>query len=320
MSSPSERTPTGGLGRLVAAVAAFALVAPPALLALPLAALLAAARPRAKVEFVTLGVAAGIGGWWLFARGALPDQTLRAAAVFATVLFVTASLRTRLSVTHRALVAIGGAAAGLVTLFVALGSSWGALRWSVAHRTGLSARTLIGQLWASARPLGGGAAQPLVEFEAWLVTLVEVVSRYYPALLALELLAAFALATAIAQRVAARPIGRPLGRLRDFRFTEHLGWAAVLSLAVVVLPKLAAVKAAAANLLVVAAGLYALRGVAVAAFGLAFAGAGGLGLALGLGLLALLMLPVATAGSIVLGVLDSGLDFRRRWLTPPASK
>lgn len=319
MRSPSEQTPRGGLGRLVAATAAFSLVAPAALVALPLAALIAVSRPTSRAEWLTVGVAGSIAVWWLLVPGELPDQTVRAAAVIATAVFVISTVRTRWPVIHRLLAAAVAAAAGVTALFALVGSSWGALRWSVAHRLGLTARTVIGQMWSSA----GGAEGPpraLAEFESWLGSMVELVAQHFPALTLFQLMAGLALATTIAFRVGRRPIGVPLRRFREFRFTEHLGWAAVLPLIVLLVPKLAAAKTAAANVLVVAGGLYALRGVAVAAFGVALTGIGGAGVAVGAALLVLLMLPVAAAGAILLGVLDSGLDLRRRWSRPPASE
>lgn len=323
MAVPSERTPTGGLGRLLAAAIGFSLVAPAALIALPLAALLVVSHPRTSTASLALGVAAAIALWWLVLPGELPDQAVRAATVIATAVFVTLSERTQLTVTHRVLAAVGAAGAGVTALLGVLGSSWGAVEWSVGRRYGLATRSLIGQLWTASGQLSGEESrlpQALADFDAWLGSLVEVAARYFPAITAFELMAGLALATALAHRVAHRPVGRPLGRLREFRFSEHLGWAAVVPLVVLLLPMLAAAKTAAANVLAVAAGLYALRGVAVAAFGLATAGIGGAGLAVGAALLTLILLPVAAAGAILMGLLDAGLDLRRRWSTPPTSE
>ena len=136
---------------------------------------------------------------------------------------------------------------------------------------------------------------------------------YAPSIMMLQVLAGFALAAAIYRRLATEPIGLPPARFRDLRFSEHLGWAVVVSLAVVVLPRLAAVKAAAANVLFVAAVLYALRGAAVVAFGLHLVGGVGLVFWVLTGLVFLLMLPIVVGGAILLGVLDAGMNLRRRW-------
>ncbi|UCF39877.1 MAG: hypothetical protein JSW43_09030 [Gemmatimonadota bacterium] len=314
MTPPSERAPHGGLGRLVAGAIAFALVAPLALAALPLAALLLGSSPRTRGETVTAGIAAGVSAWWLLGLGELPDQMVRAAAVLTTAFFVVATFRTQLSVIHRGLVAVTGAAAGVVALLAALGSSWGELQWWVARRASHTARILMGQIWFTrADP----APEALQQLEAWLGTVVQFLSDFFPAVTLLQLLAGLALATAVYERVALRPVGVPPRRLRDFRFNEHLGWAVVVPLIVVLIPKLGAFKAAAANILLASGALYALRGAAVAVFGLQLVGAGGTFLTALLAVIFLLVLPAALGGAILLGVLDAGLDLRRRW-TPPS--
>jgi uncharacterized protein YybS (DUF2232 family) len=135
---------------------------------------------------------------------------------------------------------------------------------------------------------------------------------FYPAIAVLQLLAGLALATAICRRIAVHPHGPTLGPLREFRFTEHLGWAVAIPLVIVLVPKLAAAKAAAANLLLVAGTLYALRGVAVAAFGLSLLGGGGVAAWIVGVVITFILLPILLGGAIVLGVMDAGLDFRRR--------
>ena len=87
-------------------------------------------------------------------------------------------------------------------------------------------------------------------------------------------------------------------------------------LAILLLTKAATLKLMAANVLVVAGLLYALRGAAVAWFGLTLTGGPGF---LTTGLIAfsvMFMLPVVLIGAIFIGVVDAGLDLRRRWPTP----
>ena len=125
------------------------------------------------------------------------------------------------------------------------------------------------------------------------------------------------LATAVHDRITTKPLGAPLARFSDFRFSEHLGWGAVLSLVAVLLPKLAVLKTAASNVLLFAAALYAVRVAAAAAVVFEAIGAGSFLLSLLLAVIILLMLPVAAGGILVLGVLDTGIDFRRRWRPKP---
>ncbi len=318
MSSLSERAPQGGLGRLVVATVAFAIVAPIGLAALPLAALLLLSHPRSHAELVTTGAAAGFGGWWLLMPGALPDQLVRAGAVIATTVFVTRTLRTRSPFTHRALLATGTATVTLALFVLALGSSWGELRWWVEHQSGLRARVLIAAMWA--RLTDPSLVSTGDQLEAWFRSVVQFIANFHPAIVALEVVTGLALATAIYHRVASEPSGAPLGRLRHFRFTEHLGWAAAIPLLVVLVPKLAAAKTAAGNLLLVTGALYATRGIAVAAFWLHLMGGSGFFLTVFMTVIFIVMLPAVVAGATVLGVLDAGLDFRKRWVTPQTSE
>jgi hypothetical protein len=321
MTVPSE-APRGGLGRLIAAGVLFGLAAPIALAALPLAALLLVSRPRSAGELLVAGVAGGFALWWLLVPGALPEQMLRAAAVVGTAAFVGATLWTKWAFTHRALLAASIAVVAVSALLLLLGSSWEELRWWVEHQAGLSVRAVIGMIAAG---MGGETSIPLFaveieEMEAWLGTIIRWMADFFPAVTMLELLGGFAFATAVYGRTARRPRCVPLSPLRQFRFNEHLGWAAVIPLAVILLPKLAAAKLAAANVLLIACALYALRGLAVAAFGFALLGTGGFFLWAVLAVIFFLMLPVVVGGSILVGVLDAGLNLRRRWTTPPASR
>jgi uncharacterized protein YybS (DUF2232 family) len=123
------------------------------------------------------------------------------------------------------------------------------------------------------------------------------------------------LATALYRRFAPAANVK-MGRFRDLRFSEHLGWVAVVALAIVLATRAATVKLLAANVLVVSGLLYALRGAAVTWYGLTLSGGPGF---LTTGLIAfsvVFMLPVVLIGTILVGVVDAGLDLRRRWATP----
>ena len=152
--------------------------------------------------------------------------------------------------------------------------------------------------------------------DQWVATSAEVASTYFPGLIAIELMVGLALATKLYHRISPRPHGEPVGRLRDFRFSDHLGWAAAIPLVIVLLPRLAALKILASNLLLVTGALYALRGVAVAVTGAALAGSGPFAAGLAV-VAAFLLLPVVLGGAVLLGVIDAGMDLRRRWSKPP---
>ncbi len=316
MAPASEGTRQGGAWRLTVGALLFATVAPVASVAVPLAGLLAVSRPRRTAEFVVGGLSGGFGMWWLLQPGDLPEQLLRAAVLFTTIIFVIMTARSRLAVTSRALIAVGGALAGVVALLAVLGSSWGEVRWWVEHQAGLEARVMIawlGLLGGAGPDSPPGIADQMAD---WFAASVTMTANYFPAVTALQLLVGLALAAAVYYRIAHNPAGTPPARFRLFRFTEHLGWAAVVPLALVLITKVAAVKLSAMNLLVVAAALYAVRGAAVAAFGLSAVGASGFLLWTLLTVVFILILPVVVGGAILLGVLDAGVDFRRRWMTP----
>lgn len=287
----------------------FVMFVPAALFALPLALLLAATPPRTKREIIVAAVAGSFSIAWLITAGELPDQLMRAGIVIAVTVFVPGAVYTRTSVTHRALLAVALAAFAVGNMLYVVGSSWGELHWWVGHRAGYTARVLSSAMWMAQDPTASGLSQV-----AQLVNdAVRFTADYHAGIVALELMAGMVLGTAIYHRVAATPRGTAVGRLRDFRFNDQLGWVAIVPLGVVLLPKLTAARLAAANVLLVLGALYAIRGVAVIAFGLSLLRVGGGLVAVLVALAALLLLPVALPGAILLGVVDSRLDIRRRW-------
>lgn len=296
------------------ATLAFAAFAPVGLCLVPLGAMLVASRPTHRSERIAAALVLVLSVLWLAQPGAPPDQLARAVAVIGGATFVLATAYSRSTVTHRALLAAATTAAAMLILFPLLGWSWSHLRWWVEHRTGFAVRLALGQV-ASGQPSAGAG---LPDLEGWFETGVRFLANQYAAVLAMQLLAGLALAAAIYYRVCRSPAGIPPGRFRDFRFSEHLGWVGVVALLVVLVPRLAAAKVAAVNLLLITGLLYAIRGAAVAAFGIALLGSAGWGTAALFGLLALFILPAVVAGAIVLGVIDAGMDLRRRWAAPRA--
>jgi hypothetical protein len=297
---------------LILSCALFALVAPVALVALPVAILFLVTPQRTERESVTLVVAGALAIAWLVQLGQLPEQMLRAALVMATAVFVLSARYTSWPVTSRALLAVLAAGATAGTLLAALGSSWAEVRWWVGRQLGLTARSLSGWAWIGGGGETGAAAGP----DAWLAESVGFVSDYYPAIAALQLMAGLALATAIYHRTSPKAWGTDVGRLRDFRFADQLGWVVVVTLLVLLTPGLALLRTGASNALLVLGTLYAMRGAGV---GLCALDRAGLGRGLGAAIVcvgALLMLPIALGGAILVGVVDSHMDIRRRWLTP----
>lgn len=132
-------------------------------------------------------------------------------------------------------------------------------------------------------------------------------ARIFPAALALETLAALALAWGIFHRLSRTRIGAPLAPLREFRFNDQLVWGLVVGIALFLLPRLDALDPAGLNLVLFFGALYLLRGLGVLAW---FLPLSGFGAALAV-MFALLVWPVVTAASVGLGLGDTWFDWRR---------
>ena len=130
----------------------------------------------------------------------------------------------------------------------------------------------------------------------------------FPAMLALESLAALGLAWALYHRIGRSRLGPPLGALKDFRFNDQLVWGLIAGLVMVVVPPLAQLRAVGANLLVFFGALYALRGLGVVMW---FLAPGRFVLALLIGF-AVLFWHVIGVLALGLGAGDTWLDWRRR--------
>jgi flagellar biosynthesis protein FliQ len=141
----------------------------------------------------------------------------------------------------------------------------------------------------------------------------------FPALLALQSIAALALAWATYHRLSRRRLGAPLAPLREFRFNDQLVWGLIVGLVILLLPNFAGLRGFGLNLVVFFGALYAIRGLGVLAW---FMKPGSLGVAAIVGFVVLwvpfvnmlavfgfLTLIVTALG---LGVGDTWADWRRR--------
>ena len=257
-------------------------------------------------------IAGGFSLAWVIHPGELPDQVVRAGIVIAVALFLPLTAYTSLRVSHRVCIAASGAVLGVAALLGVMGRSWHELHWWVEYRVGYTARMMMRTTWS-----GDGAGRVDVgQIADILGSSVRFVADYHPALVTLQIMAGLTLATAVYQRLASEPRGLPLGRFGELSFTEHLGWAAIATLIAVLVPQFSAVRLGAMNVLLVLGTLFALRGVSVATVGINALGGGFLTYALSLAA-AFLLLPVALVGAILLGIVDTSFDLRRRWHTPP---
>lgn len=142
-----------------------------------------------------------------------------------------------------------------------------------------------------------------------------------PALVALESLAALALAWAVYHRLSRTRLGPPLGTLRTFRFNDQLVWGVVAGAAMLLVPSLAPLRVVGANLLAFFGALYALRGFGVLRWWAPekWAALAALGIALLLPVLGVALL-AGTLGliALLLGLGDTWQDWRNRRPRPTA--
>jgi hypothetical protein len=130
----------------------------------------------------------------------------------------------------------------------------------------------------------------------------------YPALLALESIAALALAWGLFHRISRTRLGPPLGRLRDFRFGDQLVWGLLAGIVLVIVPSLEAFRGLGYNLIAFFGALYVLRGLGVLAW---FIHARRLAVVI-LILLAFVFPPFIGILALSLGLGDTWLDWRGR--------
>jgi hypothetical protein len=314
--SPSRQR----IGPLLAGTLLFVFFAPVGLVLLPLAAMLLLSSSWGRRERLVLVGSTFFGMWWLLGIGEAPEQTMRAAALVGAIVYAMLTVTTRISTTHKGLVASVAGGIAVMSGFLASGVSWAEVSWAVEHRIGFMTRRVLGGMWTQPDPevpLANSTILMLGEAEKIFDGMARFAGANFAALLTLEMLVGFAIATAIYHRVSEKPLGVANGRLRSFAFSEHIGWIVVFGLAGLLLPRLALYKAVAGNFIVVAAAIYALRGAAVVSFAMTATG-GSVFLTILLGLAFVFMLPVVAVGAIVIGILDTGLNIRNRWLSPPA--
>jgi len=157
------------------------------------------------------------------------------------------------------------------------------------------------------------------ETDKQLTTLASAGVTVFPALLALQSLAALALAWATYHRLSRARLGNPLRPLREFRFNDQLVWGLIVGLTIVLLPTLSSLRGVGKNLLVFFGALYAVRGFGVLTW---FVAPGSLGVTLAvatvmlfapvLQLFAALAFMLLGVGALVLGLGDTWADWRRR--------
>ncbi len=162
--------------------------------------------------------------------------------------------------------------------------------------------------WQKFREEAPGTAAFFDEMYATYSRIPERTAVVFPALLALESMAALALAWSLFHRISRVRIGPPLGRLRDFRFGDQFVWGLLAGAVILLIPSLESLRGLGLNLLVFFGALYILRGLGVLAW---FLGARRLAVA-ALTVLTLVFWPATAILSLSLGLGDTWIDWRGR--------
>jgi hypothetical protein len=279
--------------------AGYLLVAPPMFVFGPLAGLLLLSRPATLREWVWLAIAGLWSAVWLSETGGLTGQFARAAAVLVSGSYLALTVWRPSNQLSRCLAATGGAAVALGGWMVGLGVRWAELREAIHLDLSAFDRVARSQ-WQGM----SGASQALADLSA----MTDTVSTLFPGLLALAAIAGLRLAWTWYHRIAERPIGPAPAPFVAFSFNDQIVWGLVAGVALSLVPVPAA-RVVGANLVLVWAALYAVRGLAVfAALTSRVPGP----VLLALGVVTLLLLPFVLGGLTLLGLTDTWLDFRRR--------
>lgn len=245
------------------------------LLLVPMMAVLAVAGWRAGGRWSLALFWGLLAAWMLWQPGSPASDFSLLARGWAAILAATFGALTVGGVGERflprALVAIAASLAMLALVaIIASGGMAGAMEvfaGEVARRAAISAEqwrqmtsTADWQELVSQRP----NVQVLAEgIDRQLAAAPTAARLLFPSFLALESLAAMALAWSVYHRVGRARLGPPLARLRDLRFDDALVWGIIAGMLILVLPIAGALRGLGVNLIVFFGALYALRGLGV---------------------------------------------------------
>ena len=248
---------------------------------------------------------AGLAAWsvlWLQQTGGLGGQMVRAAAVLLSGAFLALTLWRPSNRVGQALAATGLASLALAVWMGRLGIDPASVRRAIEVDLGAYYRALQTEL------AGADSRELLPQ----MTQAGDTVALLYPGLLALGAVAGLRLAWVWCHRIAERPVGPAPMPFVAFGFSDQMVWGWVVALALYLFAA-GSWQAAGANLLLVWAGLYAVRGLAV--FSAGSARVPGAVIAT-LAVISMFLLPFVVSGLLLLGLADTWLDFRRRLATP----
>jgi len=292
----------------VAVLAGFLLLAPPLFVIAPFLLLTLFSRPRSVRELAALAVAGAGVALALQGPAGLGLELLRASGLVVAAVFLVLSLRSTTPLLGRALLAVAVTAAAIIGWEWTRGVSWPEVQQAFTN--------MLREGYQAMLPAAGEPAKP--ELQSFLQPFIDAapqLARVMPGILALEGLAGIALAWLWHHRIAVQPLGQPPAPFRTFRFNDHLVWGAIFTLALLIAPLPPEAAVIAENLLVLWVGLYAMRGLAVAAAVLAV---GPVPLRVLTAAVAILLSPLTLGVCLALGLADTWLNIRGR-LAPPVT-
>jgi hypothetical protein len=281
---------------------AYLLLAPPVLLFGPLAGLLLLARPHTPREWLWLVVSAAASVTWLNQAGGLAGQFTRAGAVLLVGTFLALTVWRPSGKFSRVLATTAIAGVALVLWMWHLGLGWNEVQRAVERDLWSYNQDVLTRLGEVGQTYPDGFLNQMAD-------MIRTFGALYPALFALACIAGLRLAWIWHHRIAQHPLGQRPERFTAFEFSDQLVWGWVVGLSLCLLPLPEYGRAVGANLLLVWAVLYAVRGLAVF-----FAGSRrvpGVVMAT-LTVVAMFLLPFVLGGLTLLGLADTWLDFRRR--------
>jgi len=286
---------------LVVVAFATAIVQPSVLIAIPLLVLIGMGGMRGRSTFVATAFAALLvmlgprDGFW-YAERAWGLLAGGAFAVYSVVL-------PKWKMTARALASIATSVAAFAGFLSLRADGWATLDWTVSDQLRGGFTT-----WLDAITILREGRTPSPALVSAIYRTVEAQVSIFPALLAIETMAALAVAWWLYVRLVDKS-DTGLEPVSGFRFNDHLVWLMVGGLALVAGWTGEGVTRIGANVAVFMAALYAVRGLAVGVFV-----TGGISM-FGYAMIALGVLfaaPAVLGFAVLLGVADTWLDLRTR--------
>ncbi len=276
----------------------------------PIGALLLVSGLRSTRERLWLSAILAWTVLWLVQPGAMATQIIRGAGVMLTGAFVAGVLWRPERLGRNVSIAVTAGLAGTLWWTWLLGITWERIEFALTRATWAAYQTMARGMAVFDGP---GAAEDAAAG-------IELAVSLFPGLTTLAAMAGLLVAWAVYQRVAVRPIGDPAPPFTSFRGSDHLLWGMVVPLAVLISPAGDALDLVAVNALLVFGTIYATRGAAILTwFMRSKSPIGSVGLGL-MAVAALFVLPIAASGLLLLGIVDTWIDIRRRPMPPHSTR